>query len=350
MMNSASQDGSPVFICGYPKSGTTLLLALLDHHPELLVFPEETRFFKQILPYPKRQNLDYVLSQTSVKNLGLGKFRMTSGARDYSEIDFNTYTKCLEVSVGTSPDPLTLLEGVINCYGRVTGQRGTRYWVEKTPLNEFYLNKANQLWPDLKALYMIRDPRDNYCSHSDLRQRRHLARKKKYADADEETRAKHLSPPLEITEFIAYWLDSIAQWEQFAKRNESQALLIRYRDLVQNPRQELSRICDFLGINWDDILLSPTRNGTLWTGNSMHGTQFTGISTSSLGRYKQHLDEGEIRQLEGLLDKTMRRYGWNLEYTDTSSLDWILDLLFSRDTKLFHKAKILLGLLRQQLS
>lgn len=29
----------PVFIVGYPKSGTTLLLSLLDAHPELVVIP-----------------------------------------------------------------------------------------------------------------------------------------------------------------------------------------------------------------------------------------------------------------------------------------------------------------------
>src|SRR5262245_11056209 len=42
----------PVLLCGYPKSGTTLLLALLDHHPDLLVFPEESRFFTQMLDPP----------------------------------------------------------------------------------------------------------------------------------------------------------------------------------------------------------------------------------------------------------------------------------------------------------
>lgn len=40
----------PVFICGHPKSGTTLVRALVDDHPELVVFPEETSFFRTVMP------------------------------------------------------------------------------------------------------------------------------------------------------------------------------------------------------------------------------------------------------------------------------------------------------------
>jgi hypothetical protein len=36
------------FIAGYPKSGTTLLLSLLDNHPQLVVVPEETLFFDRV--------------------------------------------------------------------------------------------------------------------------------------------------------------------------------------------------------------------------------------------------------------------------------------------------------------
>ncbi len=40
----------PLFICGHPKSGTSLLKALLDNHPQLVVYPEETVFFRRYLP------------------------------------------------------------------------------------------------------------------------------------------------------------------------------------------------------------------------------------------------------------------------------------------------------------
>ena len=41
---------SPVFICGHRKTGTTLLLALLDGHPELSVYPVDSSFFYRYFP------------------------------------------------------------------------------------------------------------------------------------------------------------------------------------------------------------------------------------------------------------------------------------------------------------
>jgi hypothetical protein len=42
-------DQRACFIAGQAKSGTTLLVALLDNHPELLVLPEETAYFPTVL-------------------------------------------------------------------------------------------------------------------------------------------------------------------------------------------------------------------------------------------------------------------------------------------------------------
>jgi hypothetical protein len=40
----------PVFICGHPKAGTSLVRSILDSHPQLIVYPEETVFFRRYLP------------------------------------------------------------------------------------------------------------------------------------------------------------------------------------------------------------------------------------------------------------------------------------------------------------
>src|SRR5438128_164057 len=40
---------SPVFVCGPARSGTTLLMRLLDSHPDLAVLPGETYFYQDLL-------------------------------------------------------------------------------------------------------------------------------------------------------------------------------------------------------------------------------------------------------------------------------------------------------------
>ena len=51
----------PVFIGGHPKSGTSLLRSLVDSHPQLVVYPEETMFFRGFLPKAKGLSLEQKL-------------------------------------------------------------------------------------------------------------------------------------------------------------------------------------------------------------------------------------------------------------------------------------------------
>ena len=130
------------------------------------MFPEETHFFNQIVDNPERHKPDYLLNHSSLKLFQRDEFKMTSGFRDYSHIDFDqvqeTFRKLWESGYST---PSSVLEIIMRTYGWVTGQMDSRYWVEKTPLNERYLAKAQAWWPDLKAIYILRDPRDNFCSY-----------------------------------------------------------------------------------------------------------------------------------------------------------------------------------------
>ena len=41
---------NPVFICGHRRSGTSLMLSLLDNNADFICFPAETGFFYAIYP------------------------------------------------------------------------------------------------------------------------------------------------------------------------------------------------------------------------------------------------------------------------------------------------------------
>src|SRR5438067_5530327 len=74
------------FIAGQAKSGTTLLVALLDSHPNLLVLPEETAYFPTVLTKyaerGRRAQFDYITTQSLSNVLFGGKCKW--GKRDYS--------------------------------------------------------------------------------------------------------------------------------------------------------------------------------------------------------------------------------------------------------------------------
>ncbi len=314
------QNTPPVFLCGYPKSGTTLLLALLDNHPELLVFPEESKFFSKVMGHPDR-GIEYVLDKTGVNAFRYDEVSWQSGYRDYSEIDFEQYKASLESCWQQSDQSdYALLECVMSSYGKITGQMNPTYWVEKTPRNELYLKDALQRWPELRAIYILRDPRDNFCSY----------RKKRQYD----------KKSFSLENFIQDWSRSLFAWETLAK-SSAQTLLIRYDDLVSHPKETMKKTCQFLKIDWDDTLVEPTRNGVFWSGNSMHKTEFKGISTASLQKYKSLLEEDEVRFLETWLESVMTNYEWALDFPLPTVTGKIRSFFFNGKADLVTKLKML---------
>src|SRR5438874_9509488 len=81
-----SFDQRACFIAGQAKSGTTLVVALLDGHPELLVFPQDTAYFATALtkygPRGRRAQFDYLTQQSWSKVL-FG-FEKRARKHDYS--------------------------------------------------------------------------------------------------------------------------------------------------------------------------------------------------------------------------------------------------------------------------
>src|SRR3984893_7891896 len=68
MTSNLPFDQRACFIAGQAKSGTTLLAALLDSHPELLVLPQETAYFPTVLTKyrdgGRRVQFDYLTKES----------------------------------------------------------------------------------------------------------------------------------------------------------------------------------------------------------------------------------------------------------------------------------------------
>lgn len=291
----------PVFICGHPKSGTSLVRAILDSHPQLIVYPEETLFFRRMLPLAQELDLEAQLDLADEKLIHIFKWDQERTEpsqegfpdRDYSAISFEAVR---EVMHGIVTDgcrhPGDLLSAAVLAYGEVSGELvpGVRGWVEKSPYNEYHADKIFTWWPDARCIHILRDPRDNFVSY----------------------RRKH--PDWSAEFFTANWSRSTrAGMENQVRYGTDRYLLLHYEELVQSPQINLRRLSEFLGIDWDVSMMKPTRAGEGWAGNSMFAIQFNGISADSVRRWMESLASEDAAVIEWLARGLMEQFGYPMQ-------------------------------------
>jgi hypothetical protein len=128
--------------------------------------------------------------------------------------------------------------------------------------------------------------------------------------------------------FCVEWRSSL----QANRRNAARfpTLTIKYEDLIEDPQPTIERICDFLGIRFEESLLQPTFDGADFTGFSSYSsfaTQFKTIDRSSLAKWKEVLPQRDVRLIEYLLAKDMAALGYAGNAASGRSL--ALPLLYS---------------------
>jgi len=157
-------DQRACFIAGQAKSGTTLLVALLDNHPELLVLPEETAYFPTVLtkyaPRGRRAQFDYLTKQSLSNVLFGGPCKW--GKRNYStfprEKFLDTFEHAAFDPTNAQEDLLVLMvKAYAGALERPLDTIGL--WVEKTPANRNHIQAILTRFPHAKILVTVRDPR-----------------------------------------------------------------------------------------------------------------------------------------------------------------------------------------------
>jgi hypothetical protein len=272
------------FIAGQAKSGTTLLVALLDNHPELLVLPEETAYFPTALtkyaPRGRRAQFDYLTKQSLSNVLFGGPCKW--GKRNYSEFPRDEF---LQAFKHAAFDPANaqqdLLVLMTKAYATTLGRslETIARWVEKTPANRNHISAILTRFPHAKILVTLRDPRAILAAQIALEKTRQTGR------------------------FSTYYV--IAHWRVAAKlakriRNgEMPGLVVPYETLVREPAAMMEEVCAYLEINFDpETVLTPTKVGRFWSGNSAARVNFSQISTEPVTRWERELSQDEIGWVE----------------------------------------------------
>lgn len=302
-MNTAqtkSNELTPIFIGGHPKSGSTLLLALLDWHPEVVVFPEELKFYARFYPRSANEKIAKIFAKTAGV-IASDTVQFQSGSRDYSTLNSTLYYDDLKnrlAKVDSGASDGSYIDAIIGAFKEELIRQGFKdefkCFCEKTPGNELRLGKIKADYPNYRMLYILRDPRDLFFTY----------------------RKKDTS--LTIKSFCYSWKQSIR-----AVLNNPNVYIIRYEDLITNPSAELSKLTSWLNISYVDSLLRPTRFGQSWSGNSMHNTNTPNkINQYALQDRWRALPDKSILEIESYLYPYMKRFSYTLEHAKKKSYNF----------------------------
>lgn len=225
--DARSATGDPIFVVGFGRSGTTLLSAMLNGHPDLDCGPE-THFFDGLRPKVIRDLLsDPAWPDRAVRYVEA--LRRTDGSRvlDLFGLSPETFRGNLMAS---PPSLAALLEQMTVSHARANG---ANRWVEKSPTHLSALPLIRRLWPRARVVRIVRDPRGVVASYGGVP-----------FGAATPTGDAYI---WQLTE------DETAGFF----RSDRFSITVRYEDLVRSPEPVIRTICDAVDEPFDAAMLRP---------------------------------------------------------------------------------------------
>src|SRR5260370_1695888 len=241
------------FAAGQAKTGTTLLVALVDGHRELVVVPEETGYFPSALKkygkHGRRAQFDYLTNEALSRVLFGGPPEWEK--MDYGHFPVAEFRERFETAAfdpkNSAKDLLVLMMETYAEMLRIPLDSIVR-WVEKTPANRRFIPQILERFPQAKLLITMRDPRAILAAQIAL----------------EKTRKTR---EFSVYYCVSHWLQA-AQLALRAERKEISGIVTRYEDLVADPVPPMQRVCDFLEITFDlPAVFTPTNAAKFFPGN-----------------------------------------------------------------------------------
>ena len=219
------ESNAPIFIVGPPRSGTSLISAIIGSHSRIACGPETDVFRAIPISTAKRIASD---SDWKVKAVTeLDKIKYPDGlsiahhfgltAADI-QCHLNGKNSSASAIYGAIPEAFALAQGK------------TR-WAEKTPRHLFYLDLIRELYPDAKIIRIMRDPRDSIPSV-----------------------IKNIGLSTSLIGEFYRWMSVFMMSHPFFE-NDLNSITIRYEDLVQDPDKKVREICEFLGEEFEPSML-----------------------------------------------------------------------------------------------
>jgi len=254
-------EASPIFIVGFPRSGTTLLEQMLDAHPLLQAMDEQPFLLRAVARVTER-GVSYPAE--------LGKL---SGS-DLNDIRANYWDGVLK-RVPLAPD---------------------RRLVDKNPMNMVLLPIIRRLFPNAPIILAIRHPCDTVLSCFLQHFRSDLALLGR-----------------DLTALASSYSRAFGFWYSQSSLLQPDTYELRYEQLTADCAAELHRLCAFLQLPRHEAMLAPGERARTkgFISTPSYAQVLEPVSDRSVGRWK-HYQRHFGSEVLALLTPWIERWGYSL--------------------------------------
>ena len=185
---------------------------------------------------------------------------------------------------------------------------GKRHWGYKTPQDFLHMDKLTTIFPGVKFVYIVRDPRKV------LQSFKNLPKVKTHGSQDGISRQYH---PIV---YSLYWKKAYQTVQAFIERDRAPVETIKFEDLVHRPEDTADRLAKFLGTTVSGDVVVTQSNSSLKQGAKRELTnleitlceKITGPYLDKVG-YQSSKSKPKLTEVLDLLETSLTFATYQLE-------------------------------------
>jgi hypothetical protein len=270
-----------VFITGCPRSGTTMLASMLGSCHNSVATPESDFFIKFYFKYLAGNN-STIETSFFVKYLS-NNYRFKQWGLNVDTFSFNT-------KFITASNFNIFIEEIVKLFAKSTGILELAQFnrIDHTPSNLKYFSILNNMFPESKFVFIVRDPRAVYSSVKNLDW-----------GANSALRLSHI------------WTEYVANYYALSKLYPERIILVKYEDILQNPSVYLNDLCKKVDLEYDEYLLEGKGFSLPRYTVKQHGLVGKPLNSSKIDSWKTFLNKSDVLIIESICDVLMESFGYS---------------------------------------
>ena len=272
----------PFFIVGNDRSGTTMLRLIFDRGADAAIPPESMYLTDFAAAFEAGGPRDDQAARQLLQEVWRHpKVRLWDLPPDPPELPPGLEPRDAYRFIVAAP------------FEAYAARHGKSRWGDKTPHYVHHVDHLLRLWPGARVVVLVRDGRDVALS---LR-RMPFGPNNAWAAAQ-------------------WWARGIRAGVRAAQRHPEAVRKIRYEDLARAPREEVPRLCEFLGLGYREDMLAlekADRARIVRDQASWFPTLFDGINTVAVGRWEREMSRRDQRIFAALAGAELEQLGYPVE-------------------------------------